>query len=182
MHIHLIGRKPSENDRRAQRLGEKMKALIAAGLLVLISASLVHTRATTGNQDVEPVRKASAQAYGRWVAATKRKDAQAVIELYAEEAIVLPPGGEPIRGRQAILAFYKKYYSGGWQLLNEEFKSTSLVLRGDLAIETAEYTGEIEAGEKGRTFFKGKNLVVWKQQKDGSWKLLRDMWSSSSPQ
>jgi len=166
---------------KSQRLREKMKTLIAAVSLVLISASLVHSRATTGDQDLELIRKGTAQAYGHWVEATKRKDAQAVVELYAEDAIVLPPGGEPITGRQTILAFYKKYYSDRWQLLNEEFKSTSLVLRGDLAVETAEYTGEIEQGEKGKTLFKGKNLVVWKQQKDGSWKLFRDMWSSSTP-
>jgi uncharacterized protein (TIGR02246 family) len=159
----------------------KMKTRTVVVLLVLISVGLVHRTLSTKGQDLEPLRRATAQAYRHWVEAAKRKDVQAVVELYTEDAIVLPPAGEPITGREAILAFYKKYYSDRWQLLNEEFKSTSLVLRGALAVETAEYSGELEAGDKGRTLFKGKNLVVWKQQNDGSWKLLRDMWSSSTP-
>jgi ketosteroid isomerase-like protein len=87
-----------------------------------------------------------------------------------------------VRGREAIREFYKGYYSGSWKLLDEQFKNTSLVLQEDLAIETADYSGEIEHGQMGTVHFKGKNFVIWRRQKDGSWKLFRDMWSSSTAQ
>ena len=92
-----------------------------------------------------------------------------------QEELQLQAGG-------AIREFYKTYYADPSQLLSEDFSSTSLVLRDDLAVETAEYSGDADRGEKGKVRFQGKNLVVWKRQKNGSWKIFRDMWSSSASQ
>jgi len=129
---------------------------------------------------LQAIQASTGENYRRWVEATKHKDVDAVLSIYDDDAIVLPPDHDPVIGQKAIREFYKSYYSGSWQLVGEEFKSTSVVLRGDLAIETADYSGEINSGEKGPTHFKGKNLMAWKRQKDHSWKLFRDMWSSSS--
>jgi uncharacterized protein (TIGR02246 family) len=159
-----------------------MKTYIALLLLILIPISLIRAKVSNENQDLQAVRTAIAQGYRHWVEATQHKDVEAVLELYADDAIVLPPGGEHIAGRERIREFYKKYYADLFQLLNEDFSSTSLVLRDDLAIETADYSGEIDRGQKGKSHFKGKNLVVWKREKSGSWKIFRDMWSSSAPQ
>ena len=159
---------------------------VKAGAVLLLSIpvllNLIFARATSGNTDLQSMEASSTANYRHWVEAIKRKDVAAVLTIYTDDAIVLPPGQEPVIGREAIREFYKSYYAGSWQLVSEEFKTTSIVLRGDVAIETADYSGEINQGEKGTIHFKGKNLVVWKRQKDGSWKLFRDMWSSSGSQ
>jgi uncharacterized protein (TIGR02246 family) len=139
--------------------------------LILLPIAFLHGSASTGDQDLQPLRAAIAQNYRDWIDATKRKDVDTVLALYADDAIVLPPGAAPVTGRNAIREFYKQYYADPSQLLDEQFTNTSLVVRGDLAIDTAEYSGEID---------RGKNLVVWKRHKDGSWRLFRDMWSSSA--
>ncbi len=45
---------------------------------------------------------------------------------------------------------------------------------GDIAIETAVFDGELTRDGK-RIQFHGKTLLVWKKQKDGSWKIFRYM-------
>jgi len=165
---------------------ELWRADVKAGAVLLLSIpvllNLIFAPATTGSTDLQSMEASATENYRHWVEATKRKDVAAVLTIYTDDAIVLPPGQEPVNGREAIREFYKSYYAGSWQLVSEEFKATSVILRGDLAIETADYSGEIHQGEKGTIHFTGKNLVVWKRQKDRSWKLLRDMWSSSGSQ
>ncbi len=51
----------------------------------------------------EPMaRLAIEAAVTRYVAASNRGDAEALMELYAEDAVLLPPDHEPIQGREAI--------------------------------------------------------------------------------
>jgi uncharacterized protein (TIGR02246 family) len=159
-----------------------MKTYYALVLLIAVPYSPIVSRVPKiPNERRDPQAQAAvAQGYRRWVAATQRKDVEAVVALYADDAIVLPPGGEPVAGREHIRKFYETYYADPFQLLSEDFSSTSLVLCGDLAVNTAVYSGQIERGEKGRIHFMGKNLVIWKQDKRGSWKIFRDMWSSST--
>jgi hypothetical protein len=61
--------------------------------------------------DLKAVQAAVAQGYRRWVAATQRKDVEGVVELYADDAIVLPPDGDPVAGRGQIREFYERYYA-----------------------------------------------------------------------
>jgi uncharacterized protein (TIGR02246 family) len=156
------------------------RGVVFLGIVVLFLAHL-HAKVSDESRESQKIRASIDQNYRSWVQATKRKDVAAVLAIYADDAIVLPPGRDPVTGRDAIREFYKEYYSGSWKLLDEQFTNTSLVLRDDLAIETAEYSGQIDQAEKGRIRFKGKNLVIWKRQQDGSWKLFRDMWSASTP-
>ena len=151
-------------------------------LCALPVALFLATGAKASAADTPTVETAIAANYRHWVDATQRKDVDAVLSLYDDDAIVLPPGAAPIRGKDAIRAFYASWYAGLSKLLHEQFTSTSLVVKDDLAVETADYAGESENTAHAVRQFNGKNLVVWKRQKDGSWKLFRDMWSASSAQ
>ena len=43
----------------------------------------------------------------KWAAAFNKGDAAAVAAMYADDAYVLPPGGDMVKGRSAIAAFWK---------------------------------------------------------------------------
>jgi len=43
-----------------------------------------------------------------WAAAFNKGDASAVAAMYTEDAFVLPPGGEMVKGRAAIEAFWRQ--------------------------------------------------------------------------
>jgi uncharacterized protein (TIGR02246 family) len=123
---------------------------------VLVCLAPVYAKAADEGQEAKQIRASLTLNYHRWVEATKQKDVEGVLTLYADDAIVLPPGRDAVRGREAIREFYKGYYSGSWKLLDEQFKNTSLILQDDLAIETADYSGEIEHGQMGTVRCKGR--------------------------
>ncbi len=76
-----------------------MKIYISLLVLIFIPPSLLCANDSDKNQDLKPVRTAIAQGYRHWVEATQHKDVEAVLALYDDDAIVLPPGGTPIASR-----------------------------------------------------------------------------------
>jgi len=104
-----------------------------------------------------------------------RGDAIGLANLYTENAQILPPNSDFVRGRQAIQAAFQAFMDSG-------IKSIALATMevedyGDTASEVGEYT---LLGEHGQVLDKGKFLVIWKQE-TGQWKIHRDMINTSMP-
>ena len=54
------------------------------------------------------------------------------------------------------------------------FRSNSFHVVSDIAIETADFGGALTRADN-QIHFHGKMLLVWRRQKDGSWKIFRYM-------
>jgi uncharacterized protein (TIGR02246 family) len=115
----------------------------------------------------------------RFVQAYNRGDVASVAALYTDDAVLLPPNMEMLRGRQAIEAFW----NGARQMGIREviLETASVEDSGQLAYEIGAYTLKIEPEGREATTDKGKYVVVWKRQADGSWKLAVDIWNTNSP-
>jgi len=110
-----------------------------------------------------------------FMAAFRSKDANAMARLYAEDAEVMPPHADVVRGRDAIRALWQEFIQAG---IREIRLTTAEVSEGeDLAFESGRYD---IIGDTGQSMDKGKYIVVWRQE-GGSWKLYRDIWNSSMP-
>jgi uncharacterized protein (TIGR02246 family) len=137
--------------------------------------------AATGATDAGAVRQGIDAANAKFVDAVKRGDTtMAIADNYADDAIVMNPGTESWRGREAI----RKGFSGmATAMTVKEFnlKTDDIALGGDLAVETGTYemTGQPKGGKEMKD--KGKYVVVWKRQADGSWKIVRDVFNSDVP-
>jgi uncharacterized protein (TIGR02246 family) len=135
-------------------------ALLAASLMLYASAGMAQSKAT-----IEKLNEA-------WTAAFNKGDAAALAAMYADDAQVLPPDGEAVKGRKAIEEFWRKAAEG----------------MGDAKLTTLEVhtMGEIMAYEIGAVTVKtkgatpqevaGKYVVVWKRS-GTSWKLAVDIWN-----
>ena len=142
-------------------------------LLALISLLAVPALA----KDNEDQIKATVESrYQEWLTAENKKDVSAVTELYDENAVLMPKSEEPVLGKTAIGEYYKDLFA------NPNFVPFTLALNlnsfdvvGDIAIATALFEGDVTRNEK-QIHFRGKNLIVWKRQNDGSWKIFRYMY------
>jgi ketosteroid isomerase-like protein len=95
--------------------------------------------------------------------------------VYTEDAVILPPDSQIIRGRENIKRFWSKVILkaglGDAPLITVEAE-----MLGDAAYEigTAQLTF---GGQSGTSQISVKYVVIWKQEANGSWKWHRDIWN-----
>ena len=109
----------------------------------------------------------------------RQGDASAVAALYSEDATLLPPNSDVIKGSAGIEAFW-----GGAMAMG----ATSVVLTtgevfgmGDLVCEIGQYRLTIQPEGMEEMEDVGKYIVIWKKDDNGSWRLHIDIWNSSLP-
>ena len=107
-----------------------------------------------------------------FIAAFLRGDAQAVADLYTEDAQLIPPGSEVASGRSAIATFWQTVMDTEVEDLTLD--TTEVESAGHLACEL----GKVRVVGKNGQVIEGRYLVVWKRQ-NGQWKLYRDIWNSA---
>ena len=137
--------------------------------------------ATATAADAGEARQAIEAANARFVEAVKRADTtDALAANYADDGIVMAPGAERWRGKDAI----RKGFAGmstATPVREFNLKTDDVVVGGDLAVETGTYEMTMQPRTGSEIKDKGKYLVVWKRQSDGSWKIIRDVFNSDVP-
>jgi uncharacterized protein (TIGR02246 family) len=137
--------------------------VVVAGWLILGAAPAVA-------QDKATLEKLN----DAWTAAFNKGDAAAVAAMYTEDAYVLPPGAEIVKGRTAIEAF--------WRQAAQQMGDAKLTVLDVLPL------GRAAAREIGTVTLKtksqppqevvGKYVVVWRKV-GGKWKLATDIWNTN---
>ena len=126
----------------------------------------------------EEVRKAIEKVNLEFGEGFRRGDAAAVAALYTDDAVLLPPNSEIIRGRQGIEKFWREAIQKG--LKDVVMTTVELSVSGDTIHVIGNYTVKIR--EKGQKLVeeKGKYLIIGKRTAAG-WKAHRDIWNSNMP-
>jgi uncharacterized protein (TIGR02246 family) len=108
-----------------------------------------------------------------FMAAFQKGDTAAIGQMYAEDAYLLPSGGEMVRGRAAIQTFWTKAAEG-----IGDFKLTTVDVK-PLGNDAAREIGTFTLKTKGQPpqEVAGKYVVVW-QKVGGDWKLATDIWNT----
>jgi uncharacterized protein (TIGR02246 family) len=113
-----------------------------------------------------------------WEKAYNGGDAKGVAALYAEDALLLPPGAPGVSGRAAILEFFTKDIAGS-KAAGAVFvvvPKTDVGVSGNMGWESGTYKVTV----KGAVVETGKFLSV-SRKKDGRWLYLRDTWNADAP-
>ena len=137
--------------------------LLIAGLLL----------ACTGSSRSAPEgRRAIEDTVARYVHASNAGDADALADLYTDDAVLLPPDHQPIRGREAIRTYWR-------QGTDEGLAVTTLVMEVDGVVGylVGQYTLPATDAEPADS---GKYVMCLQRQGDGSWKLAADIWNGSA--
>ena len=132
----------------------------------------------------EPLTSSEVAAIHRadsaFAAAANAGDAAAVAAVYHEDAHLMPPSAEAIKGREDIRKFWGGLF-GAYQV-KITIGSDDIEGRGDLAYARGHYTLEATPKAKGAGFREeGKFLEVLRRQPDGSWGYAVDMYSPNQP-
>ena len=119
--------------------------------------------------DTESIRAAIADGSQRWAAAASAGDAEALTNLYADDAVIQAPDTPRVTGRSEISAFFSQMVSEGPYVTTITTDDVMVSESGDLAVELGSFTDPEGTG---------KFVAVWKNV-GGEWKLAIDTWNSN---
>lgn len=122
----------------------------------------------------EDVRSEIEQADRRFGEAIARGDAQgAAREVYTEDAVILPPGADIVRGRDSIVEFWRQA-AAGMNLERADLSTVELRKAGDFVHQIGRAV-LVAGGQQ----VEAKYTMLWKQE-DGRWKWYVDCWNTNS--
>ena len=155
--------------------GSKMVSWFAVGVVALVCAmaSLAHAVSPEGADEVA-IRAQTAS----WEKAFNGGDAKAMAALYADDALLLPPGASGASGRAAILEFFTEEIAGA-KAAGAAFAlnpKTDVGVEGNMGWESGTYKVTV----KGNVVETGKFLSVSRKM-DGKWLYIRDTWNADAP-
>lgn len=132
-------------------------------------------------EDVEMngLRKAIEAANQNFVKAFNKGDLETALNVYSNDAIILPPNTDMMKGIKAITTYWKAALEMGVKEAKLETVD-AIPMGNETAYEIGRYTLKIQP-KNGQEFTdKGKYLMVWKLE-NGLWKWNIDAWNSSLP-
>jgi len=156
-----------------------MKTGLQRGITLLALCALTgaacqgQSTATLAEADQASIR----QAADAWVAAAKAMDSEAMAALYDADAMLLPPNHEVVKGSTAIAEFFVSFPP----FTDLQAQQIELDGRGDMAYARGSFSMMIQLPDGVSVPERGKYMEIWRKQADGSWKILRDMFSSDLP-
>jgi len=120
------------------------------------------------------------EPYQRFAAAYATLDPDRVIQVYTEDALMLPPGGEILRGRAAIRDRYARGFDDDRERGHTRritFELVDRVLSGDVRSDFGYYTIIATSPEGHEERMLGKFAKMWVRGRDAVWRIRSDSYS-----
>ena len=114
-------------------------------------------------------------------AAASSKDAAAVVALYDEAPIMVPPNAEMVEGLSDVQGYRFGFIETPGVELEFEILRAEVSASGDIGwtLALGQITINREDAPPGQDIV--RDFHTWKKQADGSWKVVVDMWNSGMP-
>jgi uncharacterized protein (TIGR02246 family) len=161
------------------RLSKTSTAVLTIGAL----AALLLVAANVGAERQARVPSRSAGSNGsrdfaqisvQWAKEWSAKNLDAVIAMYADDAVFLPSVGSRITGRAAIRDLFEKALAANTSDLKVQSKVTEQ--SGDLAYDSGEYEETTTSGGVAR-LGRGSYLVILRRDGKNQWRIVEHMWT-----
>ncbi|UCE58398.1 MAG: SgcJ/EcaC family oxidoreductase [Phycisphaerales bacterium] len=115
--------------------------------------------------------------------ATLALHVDALLDLWADDGVMLRPGSAPIVGKEAIKEVLRRWNPDPDQVepLRADIDFQDVKIIGDWAIEYGTFDSAWHvSGEEAPVTSVGNILRVLKRQPDGSWKCARAIWNTNA--
>ena len=155
--------------------GARITAICLATSLSMLPATAREAESTEAD-----ARRAVSAAWRDHIDAAKRKDAKAVVEIYADDVVYVVPGVADVRGRSAIDRMEAETLAAN-DVLDAVHTIESLEVFGDVAYEIGTVVGPVRAkGEEVQTVT-FHFMALWRRQADGAWRIQHIVGEPEAP-
>jgi ketosteroid isomerase-like protein len=153
---------------------KQQNRIAIAGFFMLVVFICGSCTQRTTNTNLTEARQAITNANASYFQLYAKNDGS-ILNLYTDDACLLPPNAPAICGRSALAKDFKDTYSSG---IVKSGQFTTQNIYGD-GIEYVTEEGVWQVFDKeGISIDDGKFLKLWKKAKDG-WKIFRDSFNSN---
>jgi len=154
-------------------------SVLAASLLLSVGCHTANQSHTAGESNAPRLPRGLHQASRDWDRFFNAGEVASLVELYAEDAISMPPNAPTLRGRKALRADFESFLTAN--VARHETYVDEFLRDGNLAIERARYrftyrsrAGGAEKNESGRH-------VQIRRRIDGKWRIVLEIWNLDTP-
>ena len=151
-----------------------MKNLFNVIFLIGIMALIACAPPPPEKIDFEAIGSAIGEQNAKFMEAVSTGDAAALALLYTEDAVLLPPGSDYIKGRDAIQEFWGEGFKMGEQ--TAVLTTESINGANDLVYELGKYDWTLTLEDQADTTMHGNYMVIWKNVEE-VWMLHVDIWN-----
>ncbi len=144
---------------------------LAVGSLVLASCNSTPAPKDTRAADEAAIRAASKS----WSDAAQAKDVDKAVSFYATDGIQLTDKGPLVGDAATLHAGWQKMLALPGPGLSLHTTNVAVAKSGDVAYEYGSYDFAVADSAGKITDQKGKYVVIWKKQTDGTWKAAVDI-------
>lgn len=154
-----------------------MKKAIFVPLVLFLFACATRPTADISAGDAENAIRRLDAGFNSAIA---RGDVNGMMEMYAEDAVLMPPNTPPMRGRDAVRQYWTAFMGIG--RVEGTVTTDDVEQSGELATEVGHYTMTITPTAAGAPPVRdsGKFLVAWRKT-DGKWRVYADIFNSDLP-
>ena len=139
-----------------------MRGAVVALLSLIVSVSEVRA------EDLQSMQA----SYDGFAAAFNSGDSARLSQLYAVDAIIMPPNAKTIKGKDNIQQYYRTALGS---VADSKFTTTDSKSLGDnQVLEIGTFTSKTRGAHP--RLIAGKFAIVW-QKADSDWKVILDIWN-----
>lgn len=155
---------------------KKSFCAVCVAAFAMMLATGCKPAANTHDADVQAIKGIETQ----WNQAYSDKDAEKLVGNYADDAVLMAPGGPAIVGKDAIRTALKQMVSDPAMTLKFEASKVDTSSSGDMGYTQGSYTLTLtDPVSKQLINDHGSYVTVYHKQADGTWKAISDIASSA---
>src|SRR5262245_51766179 len=108
-------------------------------------------------------------------------DLNLIVDMFAEDAVLMPPNDTTLYGKDEIRSWWEDYFSF-FRVTSILQTDREITVVGDQAFERESFSATIIPKESGARILDDiRSLSVWRREPDGSWKISHQIWNSTKP-
>jgi len=151
-------------------------------LIILLAMGVIFcVCADNNNKNAEEIAlQAIQELHKKDQAASLEGDVETLLSLFTDDGVVIPAEGEVIKGKDGLRKMLEQNFKAMKEYMLVEYKHDfkEIKIMREYAYEWGMYSGTYKSKKNNKEISgSGKIMRILQQQKDGSWKVSRSIWT-----
>lgn len=151
-------------------------------IFIVLFSIILFTGCSNYDVDREAEQNKLMQLSRNWSDLAQTGNIDTLLTFWAEDAVMMPPGQPPLKGKEAIRSFVEASAQIPGFEISWEPVSAHLSPDGNMAYMIERNRIAFDDSLGNRVVQHNKVVTVWRKNENGSWNNVVDMWNEAPPE